>query len=232
MVWVDRRGREEPAGRLPPRAYAHPRLSPDGRQVAMEVREEEHDIWLSDIASDTLRRLGLSRATINRAPMWMPDGRRIVFTSQETDALALGPGELFARPADGSGTAERLVAPTGIRLPLLASSVTKDGRHIVALAARGRRGPVAGDTARPKARGGCWGLRSSSNGMVISHQTDAGWRRYQNSTGQFESTYEPSRAWRAESGRFRLVAPSSRCGPGTVRNSSTSAWTGQSEAWT
>ena len=95
----------------------------------MEIREEENDIWLWDIASDTLRRLGLSRA-INRAPMWMPDGRRIVFTSQETDVL--GAGELFARPADGSGTAERLVAPTGIRLPLLASAVTKDSRQIVA----------------------------------------------------------------------------------------------------
>jgi len=184
MVWVDRRGREEPAGRLPPRAYAHPRLSPDGRQVVMEVREEEHDIWLWDIASDTLRRLGLSRA-IDRAPMWMPDGRRIVFTSQETDALALGPGELFARPADGSGTAERLVAPTGIRLPLVASAVTKDGRQIVAW----RPGAVADlwlATLRDHSARRLLGTPQflERNGDL---SPDGRWLAYEsNSTGQFE----------------------------------------------
>jgi Tol biopolymer transport system component len=182
MVWVNRRGGEEPAGRVPPRVYQHPRLSPDGRQVAVEVREEDNDIWLWDIASDTLRRLGLSR-TIDRSPVWMPDGRRIVFTSPETNGI--GTGDLFARAADGSGAAERLAAPTGIRLPLLASSVTSDGRQIVAW--------------RPGAAADLWLVTPGDQGVrqllgdpaAIERNgeisPDGRWLAYEsNATGQFE----------------------------------------------
>ena len=34
LVWVDRTGKEEPVA-APPRAYEHPRLSPDGTRVAL-----------------------------------------------------------------------------------------------------------------------------------------------------------------------------------------------------
>ena len=40
LVWVDRKGRETPIS-APPRAYAEPRLSPDGTRVALTIRDQE-----------------------------------------------------------------------------------------------------------------------------------------------------------------------------------------------
>jgi serine/threonine-protein kinase len=54
LVWVDRQGREEPLG-LPPRAYIWPRLSPDGKRLAVAV--EDGDIWVSDVERPALNPL-------------------------------------------------------------------------------------------------------------------------------------------------------------------------------
>ena len=48
LVWVDRTGKEEPIA-APPRAYAHPRLSPDGTRVALSSGDQEKDIWIWDL---------------------------------------------------------------------------------------------------------------------------------------------------------------------------------------
>ena len=46
----------EPASRfpLPPRPYLHPRLSPDDRQLAVEVEGATHDSYFYDISRDAL----------------------------------------------------------------------------------------------------------------------------------------------------------------------------------
>ena len=57
LVWVDRKGREEPI-KAPARAYAFPRLSPDGTRVVVRrsgIRNTE--IWIWDFARERLRRL-------------------------------------------------------------------------------------------------------------------------------------------------------------------------------
>ena len=56
LVWVDRQGHEEPIT-APPRAYVAPRLSPDGTRVALDIRDQENDIWIWDLARQTLTRL-------------------------------------------------------------------------------------------------------------------------------------------------------------------------------
>lgn len=38
LVWVNRKGQEEPLA-APPRAYLYPRLSPDGTRVALDIRD-------------------------------------------------------------------------------------------------------------------------------------------------------------------------------------------------
>ena len=43
LVWVDRQGREAPIP-APSQGYVLPRLSPDGRRVALDVRDQEQDI--------------------------------------------------------------------------------------------------------------------------------------------------------------------------------------------
>ena len=48
LVWVDRDGREE-AIPAPPRAYAQAHVSPDGTRVALDIRDQENDIWVWNV---------------------------------------------------------------------------------------------------------------------------------------------------------------------------------------
>ena len=107
----------------PARSYVAPRLSPDGTRVALEVRDQENDIWVWDFVRETLTRVTFDPG-IDWAPAWTPDGRRVVFGSQ----LGGGASSLFLRAADGSGAIERLTQSANIQLP---SAVSPDGRHVI-----------------------------------------------------------------------------------------------------
>ena len=80
LVWVDRQGREEPIAARP-RPYLYPRLSPDGTQIALDIAEENRDIWVWDLARRTLMHLTID-PTPDRAPVWTSDGRRLIFSSE------------------------------------------------------------------------------------------------------------------------------------------------------
>ena len=121
LLWLDRDGKTESLG-LPPRPYAVPRLSPDGARIALDVRDGQGDIWLWDVA-----RRGLSRLTtfagFDGVPLWMPDSRRLVFSS-----LRDGPASLFVQAADGTGTARRLLQAENVDS---ASAMTPDGTEVI-----------------------------------------------------------------------------------------------------
>ena len=124
LVWVDRQGREEAIKAAPARAYLYPRLSPDGTRVALEIRDQENDIWVWSLARETLTRV-TSDPGIDQAPVWMPDGLRLVFS------LRLGMvrvGSLFWQAADGTGTAERLTESPNYQRP---SAVSPDGMRVL-----------------------------------------------------------------------------------------------------
>ena len=55
-----------------------PRLSPDGRRVAVRIEEQESQVWLYDLSRDTLTRLTFE-GTRQHYPVWTPDGKRIAF---------------------------------------------------------------------------------------------------------------------------------------------------------
>ena len=124
LVWVDRQGHEQPIN-VPPRAYAYARLSPDGTQVALDVREDLNDVWIWDFVRQTLTRLTRDPG-LNRGPIWTPDGRHVVF-SVGSDA-----GEpIFWHRADGSGSSERLTQVSGRSDTHGPESFSPDGTRLV-----------------------------------------------------------------------------------------------------
>ena len=118
LVWVNRNGAEQPVA-APAHSYRTPRLSPDGRRVAVGITEQETQVWLYDLSRETLTRLTFEGNT-NNNPSWTPDGKRIAFTSNKE-----GPRSLFWQLADGSGGLERLTASEYLHVP---TSWSPDGQ--------------------------------------------------------------------------------------------------------
>jgi Tol biopolymer transport system component len=102
VVWVDRQGREERLP-LPPRMYLHPRISPDGRQIAIEIEGPVHDFYSYEMGRGVLTKMSLEGSS--HWPVWTPDGSRITYRKW-------GPGgfTMWWMPADRSAEAERLTA--------------------------------------------------------------------------------------------------------------------------
>src|SRR5262245_8810958 len=124
LWWVDRAGNEE-AVPVPPRSYVYPRLSPDGTQVALDIRDQDKDIWIWDLAGRNLRRLTFDPG-VDSFPVWTPDGRRIIFASApESNPL---PSVLYSQAADGSGQPERLAEGASGQTP---QSVSPDGTRLI-----------------------------------------------------------------------------------------------------
>ena len=117
LVWVDRKGHEEPTG-APLRAYGTPRLSPDGTRVAAEIYGESTDIWIWDFARETLRRLTFESSG-NGMSVWTPDGRQIIFESGRA-----GMPSVYTQAADGTGTVDRLSTSA---IPQWSTTITRDG---------------------------------------------------------------------------------------------------------
>ena len=121
LVWVDRNGREEPLA-APPRNYIYPRLSPDGTRVALDVRDQELDIWIWDLARETSTRLTFD-AGQDQYPVWTPDSTRVLFSSTRD-----GPSNVYWKAADGTGTVERLTESANSQWSY---SLSPDGQSLV-----------------------------------------------------------------------------------------------------
>jgi dipeptidyl aminopeptidase/acylaminoacyl peptidase len=121
-VSVDRQGRASPLPGLPLDSYRDVRVSPDGARLALAIQT---DVWTYDVARATLSRLTTHPAP-DRSPLWTPDGQRIIFTSRRA-----GYPEVFWRPADGTGSDERLLARAKDLVDLFANGWSADGRQLL-----------------------------------------------------------------------------------------------------
>ena len=121
IVWVDRQGKEEPIA-AKSRNYFHLRLSPDGKSIALESRDEEDDIWIWDLAREALTRLTFGPAS-EGYPVWTSDSRRVLYRSEDRAGTTI-----FRKAADGTGVAERLAHNQFDASP---NSLSPDGKHLV-----------------------------------------------------------------------------------------------------
>jgi serine/threonine-protein kinase len=121
LAWFDRQGHEEPIN-APARAYLYLRLSPDAKRLALDIRDEQSDIWIWELARQTLTRLTTDPSP-DRFPVWTTDGRDILFTSERD-----GFPNVYRQSADGTTPAERLTSGPNTQAPM---SATPDGRFLI-----------------------------------------------------------------------------------------------------
>jgi tRNA A-37 threonylcarbamoyl transferase component Bud32 len=119
LTWVGRDGSTEPVDTTWIEAFRTAEVSPDGRSLAVEMaRSDGLFIWIYDLGSGALNRLN----TIGepRYPVWTPDGRALVYTTQREDggrdvarlrSDGIGDPEVLARGAPHIGTVA--VGPDG-----------------------------------------------------------------------------------------------------------------------
>ena len=122
LVWVDREGNVSPLTSAL-RRYRFPRLSPDGKTVAVTIADEgPEDIWLHDLERDTQTRLSFGEADDNR-PVWTSDSRRVLYAKSKE-----GPYQIFWRTVDGTNPEEPVLEDREDKFPL---AVTPDGDTLV-----------------------------------------------------------------------------------------------------
>ncbi len=124
LVWVDRKGRE--LGSIGDvRGYEDVRVSPDGRRLAVTIRNPAHgenlDVWVLDTARGTGTPI-TSEPTDEFNPAWFPDGERLAYVSDHAGFYGL-----FARPASGGPEKVLLSDTHDVILP----SVSADGRFLL-----------------------------------------------------------------------------------------------------
>jgi Tol biopolymer transport system component/tRNA A-37 threonylcarbamoyl transferase component Bud32 len=102
LAWIAPGGHTEPV--LPDaRAMAFPRLSPDGRRIAVVVSQDgKTDVWIYDRALSTFSRL-TSAGTVTSAE-WSADGSRMLFAAAGEEAR----GTVWSQEASGGSPAEQL----------------------------------------------------------------------------------------------------------------------------
>ena len=143
LVWLDASGTPRPIGsREEP--FANPRLSPDGRRVAVTIEARQRDIWIYEIANRTWNRL--TSGGNNSHPEWTADGSGIVFVSDREGRV-----RAWRQAADFSGVPEVLTpasdglkaaVPSGDGTTLLLNDFHSNVSDIWTMTLAGDRTPV------------------------------------------------------------------------------------------
>ena len=120
LVSVDRKGAIRAVTDLR-QDYSAPRLSPDGRRLAVCVGGQESGIWVYDFTRNAWERL--ISGGLNALPVWSSDGERVAFASNRG-----GPISVFWMPVDRSASAEQL---TNTERWVFPYSASPDGRTLL-----------------------------------------------------------------------------------------------------
>ncbi|MCU0304093.1 MAG: serine/threonine-protein kinase [Thermoanaerobaculales bacterium] len=122
VLRMDRQGVVSPLWEEPG-TYACPKLSPDGKRLAMTVlRDGNWDVWVYDLEREVATRLTFNEG-YDGDQVWSPDGRFLTFTSDQD-----GRENPYVKRADGSGEPTRLAV---IDHDFWATSWSPDGKWIL-----------------------------------------------------------------------------------------------------
>ena len=130
LTWVDRQGAVMGTTGKPGN-YFSPRLSHDGRRIAVDQSDatsDSGDIWVQDRERGIATRLTFDPRN-ESAPVWSPDDRRILFFGNFTDR-----SDLFTIASDGTGPIETLLSNGADNLP---SDWSSDGKFILLQSGKG-----------------------------------------------------------------------------------------------
>jgi eukaryotic-like serine/threonine-protein kinase len=125
IVWLDRTGKTS-AALDDQRNFRLPRLSPDGKQVAVSVASGSSlDLWTFDLGRGS--RLRLTTVGSNRRTVWSPDGTQIAYFSLPSEPGQGADQDLYVVPSLG-GAAKRILTRPGPQWP---DSWSPDGRFLI-----------------------------------------------------------------------------------------------------
>lgn len=118
---VDSAGTAKPLLQDVTGSFMNPRLSPDGKRVAVQVTSKRgNDIWIYDIASSTPLHVTESGSAVG--PTWTPDGKQVVFFSTQG-----GKDAAWLASTNGSTPPAPLFSVDG----MFGLSVSNDGHQLI-----------------------------------------------------------------------------------------------------
>jgi serine/threonine-protein kinase len=183
LQWIDATGKKTPLISTPA-AYRNPRLSPDGKKLAVIANPGENslgnvssygDVWVYDLVRETPAQLTKGEPYTN--PIWTPDGKYLI--------AGRAKGGMVWMRADGSSQPQTLLSNQGFRLQA-PNSITSDGKWLAYSDAQGPVStvglwtvPLSEDAGQLKAGKPDLFLEKTDNGFLYAaFSPDSQWLAY------------------------------------------------------
>jgi serine/threonine protein kinase/Tol biopolymer transport system component len=201
-LWMDRGGQTGSLDVVG--STAQPWLSPDEKHFLADRTDPQtgtFDLWLCDVGDGSAARFTFDPAS-DLAPVWSPDGKRIVWASAREGAL-----NLYQKAASGAGQDTLLLESGYNKVP---SDWSRDGRFILY------------HETNPKTKNDVWVLPVAESVAAPGGASSGEPKPFpflQTEADEFGATMSPNGRWVAyvsdESGRYEVYVQSFPGGGGT-----------------